>query len=181
MNEKELVVALQNGDQAAFRLFVDSYKELVLNTCFSFLKNSEESEDLSQEIFIELIHSIKQFRGDSKLSTWIYRITVNRSLNRIRKLKQQSFLQSLNLTKSNFNSSENPENNYKEKELNEAMEKALKILSEKQRIAFTLNRHQDLSYKEISEIMNLSLSSIESIIYRAKERLKELMKDYLNS
>jgi RNA polymerase sigma-70 factor, ECF subfamily len=184
MNEEELVSALKNGDRNAYRLFVHSYQEKIINTCYSFLKNMEEAEDLAQEIFIELLTAIQEFREDSKLSTWIYRISVNRSLNRIRKLKRQSFFQSINpFTNQDImgRTTENPENDLKEKELNNALDIAMRSLSDKQRTAFSLNRYQDLSYKEISEIMNLSVASVESLIFRAKEKLKLLMKEFLNN
>ena len=89
MDEKTLIPKLLDGDHQAFRMLVDAFQEKVLNTCYGFVNNKQEAEDLTQEVFIEVFRSIGKFRGDAKLSTWIYRIAVSKSLEEIRKRKRQ--------------------------------------------------------------------------------------------
>ncbi len=84
MTEKQLIESIIKGNQASFKFIVDKYLPLVLNTCNSFLHNKQNAEDVTQEVFIEVFLSIHKFRKDAKLTTWLYRISVNKSLNFIR-------------------------------------------------------------------------------------------------
>ena len=85
MDEKELVQQLKRNEPGAFKTVVELYQDRVLNTCFRFLFNREDAEDVSQEVFIEVYRSIASFRAEAKLSTWIYHIAVTRSIDLIRK------------------------------------------------------------------------------------------------
>ena len=81
MGEQELVKRILEGDEKAFRLFVDIHKVMVVNTCYAFLHNREEAEDIAQDVFIQAFESLKSFRFDCKLSSWLYRMAVNRAIN----------------------------------------------------------------------------------------------------
>ena len=89
MDEKNLVPALVEGKEDAFRMLVDLYKDRVFNTSIGLLQNTEDAEDISQEVFVEVFNSIAKFRAESTLSTWIYRITVTKSLDLIRRKKRK--------------------------------------------------------------------------------------------
>jgi RNA polymerase sigma factor (sigma-70 family) len=183
-----LVEELKQGEEEAFRQLVDEYQDKVYNTCISLVRNAEDADDITQEVFIEVYNSIHKFRAESKLSTWIYRITVNKSLEHLRKMKRKKrsgFLQwissedpDLKLQIPDFN---HPgvlaENSEKARILFNAIEK----LPEKQRIAFTLHKMEDLSYEQIADVMQKSLSSIESLLHRAKNNLKKKLYAYYNS
>ena len=95
MTENQLINGIQSGDESAFRELVEAFQKQVFNTCNSIVHNTHDADDLSQEVFIEVFRSAGSFRGDSKLSTWIYRIAVNKALNHIRYLKRRNWLQSL--------------------------------------------------------------------------------------
>jgi RNA polymerase sigma-70 factor (ECF subfamily) len=94
MSETEIIKRLQQGDEQAFRQLVENYQKQVVNTCYGLVHSTEDAEDIAQDVFIEVFRSIQNFRADAKLSTWIYRISVNRSLNFIRdnKRRKWSFL-----------------------------------------------------------------------------------------
>jgi len=183
-----LVERLKRGDETAFRELVDDYQNKVFNTCISFLKNPDDADDLTQEVFIEVYSSIKKFREDAKLSTWIYRITVNKSLEHIRKMKRKKrsvFLQWFGnedkdpeLQVPDFN---HPGVLAENRERARILLKAIEKLPEKQRIAFTLHKMEDLSYEQIAEVMQKSLSSVESLMHRAKSNLKKELYAYYNS
>ncbi|HLO92089.1 MAG TPA: RNA polymerase sigma factor [Lentimicrobium sp.] len=173
---------IMHDNATSAKWLVDAYQVKVYNVCYSLLHNHHNAEDVTQDVFLEVIKHIDSFRGDSKLSTWIYRIAVNRSLNFIRSArKRQIFkyideLLSLSVSEeSNFAYRPDPGNQDEQRLI---LQKALDTLPEKQRIAFTLNKIDDLSYKEISEIMNISHASVESLIHRAKLKLQKLLKDY---
>lgn len=183
-----LVEKLKGGDETAFRELVDDYQDKVFNTCISFVKNQEDADDLTQEVFIEVFHSIQKFREDSKLSTWIYRITINKALEHIRKIKRKKrsgFLQwfgneeqDQELQVADFN---HPGIQTENRERAGILLKAIENLPEKQRIAFTLHKMEDLSYGQIADVMQKSLSSVESLIHRAKNNLKKELYAYYNS
>ena len=81
MGEKEMIKAILEGDQKAFKLLVDTYQLMVVNTCHAFVHDRNEAEDIAQDVFIQVFESLGKFRFESKLSTWLYRIAVNRSIN----------------------------------------------------------------------------------------------------
>jgi RNA polymerase sigma factor (sigma-70 family) len=95
VTENQLINGIQSGDESAFRELVEAFQKQVFNTCNAIVHNTHDADDLSQEVFIEVFRSAGSFRGDSKLSTWIYRIAVNKALNHIRHLKRRNWLQSL--------------------------------------------------------------------------------------
>jgi RNA polymerase sigma factor (sigma-70 family) len=186
LEENELIVLLQQGNASAFRLLVDKYKDRVYNTCLGLLSFPEEAEDISQEVFIEVYQSIKNFRGESTISTWLYRIAVNRSLDQIRKKKRKkrfAFITSIfdpNTEKEVYSQSlpAHPGVILENKERAETLAKAVDLLPEKQRIAFTLHKLEGMPYQEIAEILDTTLSSVESLIHRAKVNLKKSLDGY---
>ncbi len=182
MTETEIIQKLQQGNEQAFKQLVENYQKLVVNTCFGMVHNTEDAEDIAQEVFIEVFRSIQNFRADSKISTWLYRIAVNRSLNFIRDNKRKKWVHSIEeLVKGisrqvgeiqNINN-ETPVSELEKSQRAKILHAAIDSLPENQKTAFTLNKYEDLSYKEISEVMNLSVSSVESLIHRAKIKLQE--------
>ncbi len=186
MTDLELLNKMAEGDVSAGRRFVDIHQVNVYNVCFSFLQNQHNAEDVAQEVFIEAIRNAEKFRGDSKLSTWLYRIAVNRSLNFLRDNRKRRFWIEID---SLFGINANPEDSrYQDPATNEdqleqqeqklLIGKAIQALPESQRIAFTLNKLEDLSYAEVAEIMQTTLSSVESLIHRARVGLQKKLRNY---
>ena len=188
MSETEIIQKLQQGNEQAFKKMVDSYQKLVVNTCFGMVHNSEDAEDIAQEVFIEVFRSIHKFRADAKISTWLYRIAVNRSLNFIRDNKKsrwfQSFEDSVHTKNRELQSiatsnTDQPGFQLENKQRAILLHEAIDSLAQNQKVAFTLNKYEELSYQEISEVMDLSISSVESLLHRAKKNLqKKLYKCY---
>ncbi|MGD8780620.1 MAG: sigma-70 family RNA polymerase sigma factor [Ignavibacteria bacterium] len=186
MSEKELLQKLKLGEQDAFRELVEQYSRMVINTCYGFLRSQKDGEDIAQEVFIEVFISIQKFRGDSKLSTWIYRIAVTKSLDQLKmrkRKKRATQLKSLFGMDNNemeilANNESNPESIAEKQERKIVLQTAISSLAENQKIAITLNKIEGFSYKEISEIMDISISSVESLIVRAKKNLKNKLTSY---
>lgn len=188
MSENEIIEQLRLGKESAFRKLVETYQKMVIKTCFGLVQNREDAEDIAQDVFIEIYRNIKKFRANSKLSTWLYRIAVNRSLNHIRNNKKNKWLQSFEDAVSNKNKeyqqiesskSDQPEYELEKKQRAAILHEAINSLPKNQKIAFTLSKYEDLSYQEIAEVMEVSLSSVESLIFRAKKGLqKKLYKCY---
>lgn len=188
MDDKILLDKIALKDENAFRLFVEKYHALVLNVCNNILHNRDDAMDVSQEVFMKIFDSIDSFRGESKVTTWLYRIAVNKSLNFLRSRKRNRWFSSIDILFENGNKSKDPEDieltadeNIELDENKKALHHALKKLPEKQNIAISLHNFEDLAYKEISEIMDISVTEVGVLINRGKKKLKKLIIDYFNS
>lgn len=171
--------------QSAFRTLVESYQDRVFNTCLSFVHNKEDAEDVCQEVFVEVHNSLASFRGDSQLSTWVYRIAITKSLDHLRwkkRKKRFGFLQSLvGIEGDDVNvvdEFQHPGVQLEDKERASVLFSNIDLLPENQRIALTMHIIEGFSYKEISEVMATSVSSVESLIFRARNTLKKKLYDF---
>jgi RNA polymerase sigma factor (sigma-70 family) len=182
LTEQELIQGLRNGDERAFKFLVDANQDRVFNTAIGIVQNAEDAEDVAQEVFIQVFRSIHSFKGESKLSTWIYRITTTRALDLLRSRKSKKrfgFLQRL-LGDSNEPLHEIPDFYHPgvamdQKENAARLFKAINKLPENQKTAFTLHKLEDLSYQEISEVMQTSVAAVESLMHRAKQNLRKML------
>ena len=186
MEDLELIKNLKSGDGEAFKNVVDKYQRMVLNCTYKFLRNRETAEDVTQDVFIELFESVHSFRGDSKLSTWIYKVAVSKSMNHLKSLKTKkrfAVLTSLfgkDDMGEEFSASDeaNQDKLLENQERSRILAWALGKLPENQRIAFTLSKNKEMSYEEISHVLNTTVSAVESLIHRAKENLKKRLYNY---
>ena len=165
-----------------FGSIVDQYQGPVFNTCLGFLRNAEDVEDMAQEVFIEAFRSIGKFRGDSQLSTWLYRIAVNKCLEHIRKSNRHkrkgdtiSLSAEMEVGSQKFY---HPGVALEDKERSAILFDAISQLAEQQQTAFTLHKVEGMSYEEIGKVMNKSIASVESLMHRAKTNLKKLLRAY---
>ena len=182
MNEQELILGLRNGEETAFKYLVETYKDRVFNTAIGIVQNAEDAEDVAQEVFIQVYRSIHSFKGESKLSTWLYRIATTRALDLLRSRKSKKrfgFMQRL-FGDDNEPIHEIPDFNHPgvamdRKENAAKLFKAIAQLPDNQKTAFTLHKLEDLSYQEISEIMETTVPAVESLMHRAKQNLRKLL------
>jgi RNA polymerase sigma factor (sigma-70 family) len=162
-----------------FITIYNQYKVMVYNVALHYLQNVEDAEEITQDVFVQIHNSLTSFNEKSSLKTWIYRITINKSLDFIKhknsvkrffifgkKSENEKELESL----SNF---EHPGIDIVNKENAALLFSIINELTENQKTAFILSKLDGLSNPEISEIMNVSISSVESLIFRAKTTLKE--------
>jgi RNA polymerase sigma factor (sigma-70 family) len=186
LNESEKIERLKNGDQAEFEALVTEYQTRIYNTCLSLLQNEEDAEDVCQEVFISVFQSIGNFKGQSKLYTWMYRIAVTRSLEFIRSKKRKkrfAFFRQIIGDESGEIKTEafnfyHPGVQLENKERAAVLFKAIDLLSENQKTAFILSKIEELSYAEIAEIMQVSVPSVESLLFRAKQNLQKILGNY---
>ena len=186
MEDAELIRAVKAGETGAFQSLVEQYQDRVINTCYGFVRDREDAKDIAQEVFIEIYQSLEKFREEAKLSTWIYRISVTKSLDFLRRKNRKKRMGQF---KKLFNiddvaerieqpSGNNPDKNMEARERAQILHQAMDRLPENQKIAITLSKYEGFSNKEISEIMNTSVSSVESLIHRAKVNLKKKLYRY---
>ena len=182
MDEQQLIQALRAKNEPAFRTFVDAYKDRVYNTVLSILQQREEAEDLSQEVFVDIWRKVDQFRGEASLSTWVYQIAVNRCRDHLKYKKRKkrfAFISSLYGERQELRHDApdfvHPGVQLEQRERAKALFKAIEQLPESQRIAFSLHKLEGLSYQEIAGITGKSLSSVESLMHRAKQNLQKTL------
>lgn len=188
MEEKYLIQELSKRNELAFRNLVDLYQQKVYNTCLGLMQNTEDAEDITQEVFVSIYNSIHQFKSDSKLYTWIYRIAVTKSLEYIRAKSRKKRFAFFKTFTFQVNDEEvvsyepghfhHPGVQLENKELSATLFQALNKIPENQKTAFILHKLEDLSYTEIAEIMNVSLASVESLMFRAKQNLRKVLSYY---
>lgn len=182
-----MFLAEQTYNTSDFQSIVENLQEKVRNTCFRYVNNIEDADDIAQEVFIQVYESSNQFREESQLSTWVYRIAVNKSLDFLRsKKRKKRFGQLTSLFKSNGEDEEiveipsygTPQQELEDKERKEILDWALSKLPDNQKTAIILSKYQGFSNKEITEIMDMSLSAVEALMHRAKKGLQKQLKDY---
>lgn len=180
MSEQELITQLRMGEESAFRELVSLFQDKVFNTAIGFLQSRQDAEDIAQEVFIQVYHSIAGFRENASLSTWIYRITVTKCLDHARNKKRKkrfAFISNL-FSESNQLLHESPDFNhpgvqYDRKEDAALLFRLVNELPETQKTAFILNKVDGLSYREIADIMKSSESAVDSLLQRAKQSLRK--------
>jgi len=187
LTENEFIEGLRNHNANAYGKLLDDFQQKVFATCISFVPNKEDAEDIAQDVFVEVFKSINKFKGDSKLSTWIYRITTNKCLEFIRKKntkKRFVFMQSIMgnaipMDKTSyFTEMNHPGIILENKEKSETLFFAINQLPDAQKVVFTLHKVDGKSYQEISDIIEKSLSSVESLMFRAKKNLQKLLENF---
>jgi RNA polymerase sigma factor (sigma-70 family) len=177
LNQPELIEQLQRGDEAAFKKLVEECQDMVYNTVVSMVQDDNAADDITQEVFIQVFQSVSSFKGDAKISTWLYRIAVSKALDHERKQKRKkrfAFIQQLfggeDMHAADF---QHPGILLERKESAAALFAALKKIPGTQRAAFTLHKLEGLSYQEIAAVMDTSLPAVESLMGRAKANLKK--------
>lgn len=185
LNEAQLLDLLKKGNQVAFERLVNTYSAQVIQTCYRFLLDQADAEDVSQEVFIEVYQSIHGFKGQSKLSTWIYRIAVTKCLDELKKRNRKKRISSvgkllhLEDIANWLGGGSRPDKTLEENETFRLVMDALNTLPDNQRIAFTLSKIDGYTNNEIAEIMNTTTVAVESLIYRGKKQTAEVIKRIL--
>ena len=176
----------QNEHITDFKSLVESLQEKVRNTCFRYVNNVEDADDIAQEVFIQAYESMSHFREEAQLSTWVYRIAVNKSLDFIRsKKRKKRFVQLTSLFK--FGEDEGvieitsigtPEQELEDKERKEVLDWAISKLPDNQKTTIILSKYEGFSNKEVTKIMEMSLSAVEALMHRAKKNLHKQLHNY---
>ncbi len=181
-DESSIINNVKQGNIQAFNALITKYQSNVFRTCMGFVHNREDADDLTQETFIQAYQALHTFKNESRFSNWLYRIAVNLSLNYLRKANRKLIFKPIN---SLFGSDKNtepelqvpdlddPEKIFLGGELKQHVQKALDKLPEKQRTAIILSKYDELSQKEIAEIMEINEGAVESLIQRAKAGLRD--------
>ena len=180
MNEQQIIEGIIKGNEKAFKELYSTFSAKVYNIALSYTKNVEDAEEITQDVFIKIHKGVRSFKGDSSLNTWIYRITINTSLNYLKKKNRFTLFKS-SYKSDQFIDFDHPGTLLEQKENAAKLFKAMDCLPNSQKTAFILSYIEGLPQKEVAEIMNISLKAVESLLQRAKQNLRsELEKIYPN-
>lgn len=174
--------------QSNFEELVDDFKEMVFNVSLHYFYNREDAEDISQQVFIDIFEQLPGFRGESDIKTWIYQITVNKCKEELRYRYRKKRNWKKTLFRADLNDNEEQESisnefgnhpglELEQQELGRLMQREILKLSEKQQTAFVLTQMEQLSYEEAARVMKSTVSSVESLVFRARQNLKKSLSD----
>jgi RNA polymerase sigma factor (sigma-70 family) len=168
---------------STFHEIVESWQDMVYNTALGIVQNSEDAQDITQDVFLKVFEKLSDFRSESMLSTWIYRITVRKALDQEKKKLRQRHGGFLKRVFSIAPGEEpvvfdHPGVQLDRKEKASILFRSLKKIPEKQRVAFTLQKLEGMTAAQVADIMEMSVQAVESLLARAKANLQEILKEY---
>lgn len=182
-----LIKKAAKGDKKSFELLMDEYMGVIYNVALRMSDNRDDADDMTQEILIKIFRSIASFKGNSKFSTWVYRVAVNTCLDELKKKKNKKYI-SLDADFGNEegesrieirDEAPSPERRAEQKELREIVASAISKLSDEHKTVIVLRDLRGLSYSEIAEILGCNDGTVKSRINRARAQLKGILeKDY---
>lgn len=173
MSDEQLIKEITSGNHAAFKNLMEKYQLQVFRTVMGFVHTKEDAEEVTQDIFLRVYQSLSSFQHDAEFSTWLYRITVNTSLNALRSNRKNRLLQSLEAIFSLHSEEKTPLEELEYAERDRRIRRAIDSLPEKQRMAFILSRYEELPQKKIAAVMNRSEGAVEQLLQRARENLQK--------
>ena len=186
MDDLNIIEFCLLGDVNQFSKLVNKYKNMVYNLCFRMCHNHNEAEDLTQDSFLRAFQNLESFDPNHQFSTWLYQVTLNLVRDHFKKRKIKSYSLDQNdrrqldsYSKIPANSSNNPENSFKEKENLRQIEQSVASLPISYREVIVLRHFQGLSYHEIAMILKLPLSTVKGRLYHARQQLQEKLCDLL--
>ena len=190
MSDVILVQQFQQGETSAFNELITRYQDKVMATCFRMLGNREDAEDAAQEIFIKVYDALARFDPRAKFSTWLYRIAINHCLNVVRGRKVRNiFSISKRHNKEDFEfmdlhepliHNSRPDLNLEQQERGQLIWQAINSLPQNQQVAVVLAKFGGLTYKEVADVMEVSVSAVESLLFRAKHKLHKHLSKILD-
>ncbi|MEP6865882.1 MAG: sigma-70 family RNA polymerase sigma factor [Deltaproteobacteria bacterium] len=185
--ERSLLRRLRDRDERAFRELIEAHRDRVFNITFRMLGNRADAEDVAQEVFVQVFKTIETFRGDSKFSTWLYRIAINQSKNRIKYLARRHERDRDELDESSNGQHgaigapqpKSPDRALESVQMEKVLQEAIAELDEDQRIVVVLRDIEDLSIEEICKICDLADGTVKSRLHRARAVLRKKLQRQL--
>jgi RNA polymerase sigma factor (sigma-70 family) len=175
-NDNELIELFQNGDDSAFNRLVLRYQEKVYWVARRFVNDHDAADDVTQEVFCKVYESLREFRGDSSVYTWLYRITVNIALNSVRRQKVREFFRIDEMFDTRDEDAVPPDEALEQQEQKSLIEEAIAGLPEKQKAVFVLRYYEELPYEEISKVLKTSVGGLKANYFHAVKKIQEYVK-----
>lgn len=171
-DELKIIEQVKQGDLLSFRLLVDKYKTMAFNIAIQVVRNNEDAEEVTQDAFLKIFQSISSFKGESKFSTWFYRIVFNLAVSKTRKKKiETSNIDDVQISDNEVSEAYELHSKLEQVERTEQLKEAINRLKEEESTIITLFYLNENSIEEISEITNFSVSNVKVKLFRARKKL----------
>ena len=188
-DEQVLVDRISRGDSTAFQEFVDRYKKKIYYIAYDITGDHNDAEDVSQEVFIKVFRSLKTFRRNAKISSWLYQISVNASIDLLRKKSSKPEKSMDDIERADIQESlpgsgtraQNPERSAEGFLMQKHISQALQKVSPKERSVFVMRHYNELKIREIAEILKISQGTVKALFYRATRKLRKELSFYLGN
>jgi len=181
-NDQVYIDSILNGDANAFAVLVDRYKDLVYTLALRMMKHTEEAEEAAQDTFIKAYKSLDKFKGESKFSTWIYRVAYNTCLDRLKKNKRQKYTVEINeYTEHQVKTLDNALDNIEAKEREQTIQDCLALLPSEDSFLLTLYYFEELSLEEIGKIVDLKPNNVKVKLFRSRKKLATVLRKKLDN
>ena len=179
-NDQIIINQIIEGDTNAFTRLVERYKDLVFTLALRMLKNREEAEEVSQDTFIKVYRSLHKFKGDSKFSTWIYKVAYNSCLDQIKKNKKhQNNVEINEFTQHQIKTIDNAFDTLVEEERRQLIQDCLHLLPSEDSFLLTLYYFEEQSLDEIANIVSLTANNVKVKLFRSRKKLATILKERL--
>jgi RNA polymerase sigma-70 factor (ECF subfamily) len=186
-DEQILIDRLCNGDQSAFHDLVGLYKKKIYYIAYDITGDHHEAEDISQEVFMKVYRSLNTFRQDAKVSSWLYQIAVNTSIDSLRRksskpatpMREFDQVGALESEMPGVAHSFDPVKSTESAQIQHHISQALQNVSTKERTVFVMHHYNNLKLKEIAEILNITIGTVKSLLFRAIRKLRKELSPYM--
>ncbi|RKR10092.1 RNA polymerase sigma-70 factor (ECF subfamily) [Flavobacterium sp. 90] len=180
ISDQHYIDKILQGETNAFAVLVDRYKNMIYTLALKMIKNKEEAEEVAQDTFIKVYNSLEKFKGDSKFSTWIYKIAYNTCLDNLKKNKKED----LNISIDDFSAHliktmDNALSALEDKERKQTIQKCLNLLPSEENFLLTLFYFEDQSLEEIGKIMSINANNVKVKLFRSRQKLAVILKKQL--
>jgi len=175
-SDNELIELFRNGDESAFNLLVVRYQEKVYWVARRFVNDHDRADDVTQDVFCKVYESLREFRGESSIYTWLYRITVNIALNSLRRQKVRELFRIDEMFEVEDKDSVAPDEALERQEQKTLIEEAIAKLPKKQKSVFVLRYYEELPYEEISKVLKTSVGGLKANYFHAVKKIQEYVK-----
>lgn len=180
INDKHYINQIIDGNTNTFSVLVNQYKDLVFTLSYKMLKNKEEAEEASQDTFVKVFNSLNKFKGDSKFSTWIYKITYNNCLDRLKKsTKENNVFYIEDFSEYQVRAIENVLDAIDEKDRNQKIQECLQLLPSEDAFLLTLYYFDDQSIEEIAKVIDCNANNVKIKLFRSRKKLASILRNQL--
>jgi len=180
IEDQHYINLILNGNTNSFATLVDRYKDMVYTLALKMLNNKEEAEEIAQDTFIKVFNSLSKFKGESKFSTWIYKVTYNTCLDALKKKKKQNNVAYIeDFSEHQTKTLEGILDNIDEKERNRAIQDCLEELPSDEAFLLTLYYFDDKSIEEVAKVVNISTDNVKIKLFRTRKKLATILKKRL--
>ncbi|MFW0737454.1 RNA polymerase sigma factor [Flavobacterium sp. T12S277] len=178
--DQHYIDKILQGETNAFAVLVDRYKNMIFTLALQMVKNREEAEEVSQDTFIKIYSSLSKFKGDSKFSTWAYKVAYNTCLDRLKKNKKED----LNISIDEFSAHliktmDNALSALEDKERKQAIQNCLNLLPREENVLLTLFYFEDQNLEEIGKVMGITANNVKVKLFRSRQKLAVILKKQL--